>query len=107
MKRIDSTVSIAAVMLLGFLLGISSFDQVFIIDAQALIDTQGNVAEIARQTALKNVRNDVVVGQRFTTLPVGYTTVVVKDKTYYVHNNVYYKAYYEGNRVVYFVVEKP
>ncbi len=107
MKHILLKVSIAVVVFLGLLCGIPSIDHIFVQEAQAFYDTPVDVAEIARQSTLKNVRKNVVVGQRFTTLPIGYTTVVVNDETYYVHENVYYKAYYEGNRVVYFVVEKP
>jgi hypothetical protein len=46
------------------------------------------------------------VGTLFATVPNA-QSVIVGDKTYFVSNGVYFKAYYEGNDVVYRVVETP
>jgi len=41
------------------------------------------------------------------TLPAGYTTVRYTGTTYYVVDEEYLKKYYEGDKVVYVVVDDP
>ena len=41
------------------------------------------------------------------TLPAGYTTTVVAGTTYYVVNGEYLRKAYEGDQVVYVVVDNP
>ncbi len=65
--------------------------------------TPGSVAGVRRRTR----RRTILIGTRVYARPAGYTTVVVTGTTYYVHDGVYYKPYYEGDKVVYVVVEKP
>ena len=79
-------------------------------DAQARIGrpaSPNSVAGVHRRTRRRVRRRHIAIGTRIRVLPVGYTTVVVTGRTYYVYEDVYYLAYYEGNEVVYVVVEKP
>lgn len=78
-------------------------------DAEARIGrpaSPGSVAGVHRRTRRRTVRR-VAIGTRVYALPAGYTTVAVAGVTYYVHDGTYYKAYYEGNKVVYVAVDKP
>ncbi len=68
--------------------------------------TPRSAAGVHRRVRRRTVRR-IAIGTRIYALPVGYTIVVVSHVTYYVHDDVYYKPYYEGNKVVYVVVEEP
>ncbi|MEE8414728.1 MAG: hypothetical protein V3S05_00490, partial [Desulfobacterales bacterium] len=76
-----------------------SSDNVLVKDAEAVVGrpaTPRSAAGVARRTTRRRVHRRVAIGARVTVLPVGYTTVVVTGATYYVHEEVYYKAHYEG-----------
>ena len=78
-------------------------------DAEAVVGrpaSPGSVAGVHRRTR-RRTRRQVAVCTRLYALPAGYTKVVVTGTTYYIHDSVYYKPYYESNKVVYVVVEKP
>ena len=82
---------------------------VFVKDAEARIGrplSPGSIAGVHRRTR-RRTRRRWAVGTRMYALPVGYTTAVVAGTTYYVHEGAYYKASYEGNEVVYVVVDDP
>ncbi len=104
------------VLFLGLVIGFPVVDDTVTIitkfvvnDAEAVIGrpaTPGSVAGARRRTR-RRVTRSVAIGARATTLPAGFTTVVAGGQTYYVHDGVFYKRYYEGNNVVYVVVENP
>ena len=78
-------------------------------EAQARIGrpaTPGSVAGVHRRTR-RRTRRRWAIGTRMYTLPVGYTTAVVAGTTYYVAEGMYFKRYYEGDEVVYVVVDDP
>jgi len=78
-------------------------------EAQARIGrpaTPGSVAGVHRRTR-RRTRRRWAIGTRMYTLPVGYTTAVVAGTTYYVAEGKYFKRYYEGDEVVYVVVDDP
>ena len=68
-------------------------------------------AQVVRRTRRRSIHQPggrhTVVGTRVTTLPAGHSTVVVRGTTYYHNKGVYYKAYYDGNELVYKVVADP
>jgi hypothetical protein len=66
----------------------------------------GSAAGVHRRHTRRTVRRHVAVGTRVHTLPAGCTKVVKRGVSYYRCGGVYYRPYYEGNRVVY-VVEEP
>ena len=68
--------------------------------------TPGSVAGVHRRTR-RRTRRRWAVGTRMYTLPAGYTTTVVAGTTYYVVDGEYLKKAYEGDKVVYVVVENP
>jgi hypothetical protein len=100
-------------IILGLLLGLEEVprtDHFFVDDAEAVVGRPGtprSVAGVSRRTTRRTVRRRVAVGRRVTILPVGYRTVVVRSTTYYVHEEVCYEAFYEGNTAVYVVIECP
>jgi hypothetical protein len=82
----------------------------FVKDAEAVVGrpaTPMSYAGVARRTSRRVTRRHIAYGTRVTVLPVGYAPVVVRGVTYYAYEGVYYKPYYEGNTVVYVVVEQP
>ena len=121
MKRDISKIKFIVPMMLLLLLGLiislpESIDpgNLFVRDAEAVVGrpaTPGSVAGAGRRTTRRTVRRvtrrHIVYGTRFTILPVGYTTVIVIGATYYLYEGVYYKPYYEGNTIVFVVVENP
>jgi hypothetical protein len=66
----------------------------------------GSAAGVHRRHTRRTVRRHVAVGTRVHTLPAGCTKVVKRGVSYHYCGGVYYRPYYEGNRVVY-VVEEP
>jgi hypothetical protein len=88
-----------------------AFNVVFVREAQAVIGrpgTPGSVAGVRRRTRRRTRRRVAVAyGTRVYALPVGYQTVVVTGTTYYIYDGVYYKPYYEGDKIIYVVVEEP
>lgn len=68
--------------------------------------TPGSVAGVHRRTR-RRTRRRWAVGTRMYTLPVGYSTVAFAGTTYYVVDGEYFKKAYEGDNVVYVVVEDP
>jgi len=68
--------------------------------------TPVSVAGVHRRTR-RRTRRRWAVGTRMYALPVGYTTAVVAGTTYYVHEGEYFKPSYQGNEVVYVVVDDP
>ncbi len=78
-------------------------------DAEAVIRRPATPASVGGTRRRTRRRTAAVVsyGSRVNTVPAGYTTVVVSETTYYVHDGVYYKPYYEGDKVVYVLVEEP
>lgn len=78
-------------------------------EAQAVIGrpaTPGSAAGVSRRTR-RRTRHRWAIGTRMYTLPAGYTTTVVTGTTYYVVDGEYLKRAYEGNQVVYVVVDDP
>jgi len=49
----------------------------------------------------------MAIGTRVHVLPGGCRDVVVGGETYYYCDGVYYQVYYEGDQVVYVVVDEP
>lgn len=77
-------------------------------EAEAVVGrpaTPGSVAGTHRRTRRRTKRR-VAAGTRVTTLPGGCTTVMRGGVKYHHCDGVYYRPYYEGNKVVY-VVEEP
>ena len=78
-------------------------------EAQAVIGrpaTPGSVGGVRRRTR-RRTRRRWAIGTRMYTLPAGYTTTVVHQTTYYVVDGEYMKKAYEGDKVVYVVVDDP
>jgi hypothetical protein len=72
------------------------------------VSVAGGVRRTSRRTSRRvSRRHAIAYGTRVTVLPIGYTTVVVAGASYHVHDGVYYQPHYEGNEVVYVVVEQP
>ncbi len=81
-------------------------------DAEARIGrpaTPGSVGGVRRRTRRRvRRRADVVTyGALVNTLPAGCSKMVAGGAEYHNCNGVYYRPYYQGNQVVYEVVEKP
>jgi hypothetical protein len=81
-------------------------------DAEAVIGrplTPGSVGGVRRRTRRRVRRRTAVVayGTRVYALPAGCSKVVVGGVEYHNCGGVYYRPYYQGNQVVYEVVEKP
>jgi hypothetical protein len=64
-------------------------------------------AQAQQQTAAATATYVVPVGTVVQTLPQGCGSVVVSEVNYSNCGGVYYKAAYQGNNLVYVVVEKP
>ena len=78
-------------------------------EAQAVVGrpaTPGSVGGVRRRTR-RRTRRRWAIGTRMYTLPAAYTTAVVAGTTYYVVEGEYLKKAYEGDKVVYVVVEDP
>jgi len=78
-------------------------------EAQAVVGrpaTPGSVSGVRRRTR-RRTRRRWAIGTRMYTLPAGYKTTVVAGTTYYVVDGEYLKKAYEGDKVVYVVVEDP
>jgi len=108
--RFKVTFSSFTLLIIGLIFSFPETDHMnalFVKPAEAVVGrpvTPASVSGVRRRTRR---RTALVVGTRAATLPHGHTTVVVSGYTYYVHDGVYYKRYYEGNDVVYVVVEEP
>jgi len=81
-------------------------------DAEARIGrpaTPGSVGGVRRRTRRRVRRRVAVVtyGTRVNALPTGCSKMVVGGAEYHNCAGVYYRPYYQGNQVVYEVVEKP
>lgn len=81
-------------------------------DAEAVIGrpgTPGSVGGMRRRTRRRVRRRAAVVtyGTRVYALPAGCSKMVVGGVEYHNCNGAYYRPYYQGNQVVYEVVEKP
>jgi hypothetical protein len=100
-------------IIIGLLLGsaeVPRTDYSFVGDAEARVGRPGtprSVAGVSRRTTRRTVRRHVALGTRVTILPVGYRTRVVRGTTFYVYEEVCYEAFYEGNTVVYVVIDCP
>jgi hypothetical protein len=68
--------------------------------------TPESAAGVHRRVGRRTVRR-IAVDTRVYPYRLDYNTVVVSGATYYVQDGVYYKPYYEGNKIVYVVVEEP
>ena len=99
-------------LIIGLIFSFPEIDHMsglFVKPAEAVVGrpaTPGSVAGARRRTRRRTTRR-IAVGTRVATLPPSHTTVVVSGQTYYVHDGVCYKRYYEGNNVVYVAVECP
>jgi len=81
-------------------------------DAEAVIGrpgTPGSVGGMRRRTRRRVRRRAAIVtyGTRVNALPAGCSKMVVGGAEYHNCNGAYYRPYYQGNQVVYEVVEKP
>ena len=105
-----SKLSFATVILLGLLIGSigpPSIGNVFIKDAGAEFGRPAipdSVAGVARSTTQ---RRHIAVGTRIETLPPGCTIVFRYNMQYHRCGEVYYRPHYEGNTLVFVVVEEP
>jgi len=68
--------------------------------------TPGSVAGVHRRTRRRVRRRHIALGTRVYALPTGCTTVIRGGVLYHHCSGVYYRPYYESNKVVY-VVEEP
>jgi hypothetical protein len=108
--RFKLTFSLFSILIIGLIFSFPETDHMntlFVKPAEAVVGrpaSPGSVSGVRRRTRR---RTALVVGTRVATIPHGHTTVVVSGHTYYIHDGVYYKRYYEGNDVVYVVVEDP
>jgi hypothetical protein len=104
-------ITLFACLLIMVVVDIPLFDTITIKDTEARIGRPGtprSVAGVGRRTTRRTIRrHHVVVGTRVTVLPAGCTAIIKYDVTYYFCGDVYYQPYYEGNDVVYIVVESP
>ncbi len=63
---------------------------------------------VARRTSRRVTRRHMIAYDNYVrSLPPKHTTVVITGTTYYVHNGVYYRPYYEGSELIYIVMDKP
>ena len=105
-------ITIFAFLIIGLILDFPLLEmpiKVWVKEAQARIGrpaTPGSVAGVHRRTR-RRTRRRWAIGTRMYTLPVGYTTAVVAGATYYFAEGEYFKRYYEGDEVVYVVVDDP
>ncbi len=81
-------------------------------DAEAVIGrpaTPGSVGGVRRRTRRRVLRRTAVVtyGTLVNALPAGCSKMVVGGVEYHNCNRAYYRPYYQGNQVVYELVEKP
>jgi hypothetical protein len=112
-SKIRFLVPFLVLLFIGLVIGLpedSDFGALFVTDAEAVVGrpiTPVSYAGVARRTSRRVTRRHIAYGTRVTVLPVGYTTVVVSGTKYYVQDGVYYQPHYEGNNVVYVVVEQP
>lgn len=84
-----------------------SIGDIFIKDAEAIIGrpaSPGSVAGVHRRTRRRVHRRHVAASQ-VTVLPAGCNTVMRGGAKYQYCGGVYYRPYYEGNTLVYEVVE--
>jgi hypothetical protein len=65
-----------------------------------------SVAGVRRRTR-RRTRRRIAVGTRVYSLPGGCTRVISRGVTYHHCGGVYYRPSYEGNNVVYVVVDNP
>jgi len=99
-------------LIIGLILDFPLLDtpiKVSVKEAQARIGrpaTPGSVAGVHRRTR-RRTRRRWAIGTRMYTLPAAYSTVAVVGTTYYVVDGEYFKKAYEGDKVVYVVVENP
>lgn len=87
-------------------------ENIFTAEAEARIGrpaTPTSVAGVARRTTRRHVRrhHHHRIGHRVTILPAGCTTVITDEITYHHCSGYYYRPYYEGDTVVYVIVEAP
>ena len=78
-------------------------------EAQAAIGrpaSPNSVAGVRRRTRRRTHRR-IAAGTRVRTLPAGCTKVIRRGVTYHHCGGVYYRPGYEGNNVVYVVVNNP
>jgi hypothetical protein len=84
-------------------------DNFLVKEAEAVIGrpaSPGSVAGVRRRTR-RRTRRRVAIGTRVYALPGGCTSVITAGVKYHHCGGVYYRPYYEGNQVVYVVVENP
>ncbi len=99
-------------LIIGLILDFPSLEtpiKISVKEAQAVIGrpaTPASVGGVRRRTR-RRTRRRWAIGTRMYTLPAGYTTTVVAGTTYYVVEGEYLKKAYEGDKVVYVVVEDP
>jgi hypothetical protein len=93
------------VLLLG--LGwIPPMGSVLVSDAEA-VGRRAPRRAARRTTRRHHRRHRIAVGTRVYVLPAGCTTVVEHGVTYHYCDDVYYQPYYEGDEVIFIVVEEP
>jgi|GEM_PF-1965303 len=101
-----------AFLILGLILDFPLLEapiKISVKEAQARIGrplTPASVGGVRRRTR-RRTRRRWAIGTRMYTLPAAYTTAVVAGTTYYVVEGEYLKKAYEGDKVIYVVVEDP
>jgi hypothetical protein len=70
-------------------------------------EAAGTARRTSRRTSRRVTRRHVALGTRVYALPGGCRSVVVGGVKYHHCEGVYYQPYYEGDTVVYVVVEEP
>lgn len=118
MRRSMSNPAIVKVCLALFLIGLAAefpevkfANKIFVKEAEAYrggpASPRGGARRTARRTSRRVTYRRVAYGTRVYALPSGCTTVIAHGREYYYCGGDYYRPYYQGNEVVYVVVQEP
>lgn len=116
MKHTTSKFAFTTVFIVSFLIGfainfpaVDITDKLFVTNAEAAgpASPHGATRRTARRTSRRVTRRHVARGTRVHALPGGCTTVLRGGVKYHHCGGVYYQPYYEGDQVVYVVVDEP
>jgi hypothetical protein len=111
-SKLVFNIKFIAVLFFGLLIGfvdLPAIDNIFIADAEAvrIQPVPQSRAGAARRTTRRHVRRHVAVGTWVRVIPSDCTIVVAYDIEYYFCDGSYYEPYYEGDEIVYLVVDEP
>jgi len=102
MKRISSSIRILTIIILFSLINIFVFSNALAYARRTVVHHRGGGTVVHRGHGHHRVATTKVI-----VLPSGCFTIYKSGITYKRCGSVYYKPYYEGNTIVYVVVEKP